>query len=82
MKQVTRICSQFRQGRDVISQQVRPLAQRMADKRGKQADKTFKRWNEKAKRNTGFEDRAGNFSGNIEQTAGVRSRSDCEIKPN
>jgi len=32
--------------------------------RGKQANKTFKRWNGKAKRNTGFEDRAGNFSGN------------------
>jgi len=31
---------------------------------GKQADKAFKRWNDKAKRNTGFEGRAGNFSGN------------------
>jgi len=56
---------------------------------GKQADKAFKRWNDKAERNTGFEDRAGNFSGNKigswnnnEQTAGVRSRSDCETKPN
>jgi len=36
----------------------------MADKRGKQADKAFKCWNDKAKRNIGFEDRAGNFSGN------------------
>jgi len=57
----------------------------MADKQGeiKQADKTFKRWNDKAKRNTGFEDRAGHKSGNrnnIEQTAGIRSRSDCETK--
>jgi len=31
---------------------------------GKQADKAFKRWSDKAKINTGFEDRAGNFSGN------------------
>ena len=29
--------------------------------RGKQADKAFKRWNDKAKRNSGFKDRAGNF---------------------
>jgi len=36
----------------------------MADIRGKQADKAFKRWNDKSKRNAGFEDRAGNFSGN------------------
>jgi len=38
----------------------------MADKQGeiKQADKAFKRWNDKAKRNTGFEGQAGNFSGN------------------
>ena len=56
---------------------------------GKQANKAFKRRNNKAKRNTGFEDQAGNFAGNkigncnnIEQTAGVRSRSDCETKPN
>ena len=41
---------------------VRGLAQRMADKRGKQADKAFKRWNDKAERNAGFEDRAGIFS--------------------
>ena len=33
----------------------------MADKRGKQADKAFKRWNDKAKKNSGFKDRAGNF---------------------
>jgi len=29
--------------------------------RGKQAGKAFKRWNDKAERNAGFEDQAGNF---------------------
>jgi len=38
----------------------------MADEQGEheQADKAFKRWNDKAKRNTGFEVLAENFSGN------------------
>ena len=49
--------------RDVILHQVSALVQRlMAEKPGKkEAEKTFKRWNEKAKRNIGFEDRAENF---------------------
>jgi len=54
---------------------------------GKQADKALKRWNDQANWNTGFEDQAGNFSGNkignlnnIEQTAGLEV--DQTAKPN
>jgi len=49
----------------------------MADKRGKQADKAFKHWNDKAKRNSGFKDRAGNFSGNKIGTELKQHRANC-----
>ena len=41
--------------------QVRALAQKWLTNWEKKPKKAFKRWNNKAKRTTGFEDRAGNL---------------------
>jgi len=62
---------------------------RQIGEKGKRSQKSFKRWNNRAIRNTGFlkpeeeifeAKKLVTESKQHEQTAGVRSRTDCETK--